>query len=138
SNPSSDPLRGPPSPTRGEGNSRISAAKRLRIQRPAKKAPATYPRSRRRPHPWRRKPSGATPMSDTAEPPAQRRAPDEVWARVREDYLSGLSAPACCRKHGVGLTALRDRAAREGWRRADQPWRPPGLDPDDEGVFLEE
>ncbi len=69
----------------------------------------------------------------------QRPAPDEVWAQVREDYLAGISAPACCRRHGVGLTALRKRAASEGWRRADQPWTPPvRLDPWDEGVLLEE
>ena len=69
----------------------------------------------------------------------QRPAPDEVWAQVREDYLAGISAPECCRRHGVGLTALRKRAASEGWRRADQPWTPPvRLDPWDEGVLLEE
>ena len=68
-----------------------------------------------------------------------RIAPDEVWARVREDYVGGLPAAEACRRHGVGLTALRNRAAREGWRRADQPWTPPNrLDPDDEGRLLEE
>ncbi|ADL00261.1 hypothetical protein [Brevundimonas subvibrioides] len=66
-------------------------------------------------------------------------APQAVWAQVREDYLAGRSASECCRIHGVGLTALRGRAAREGWRRADQPWTPPTrLDPWDEGVALEE
>ena len=66
-------------------------------------------------------------------------APEAVWAQVREDYLHGLTARSCCRRHGVGLTALRERAAREGWRRMDQPWTPPSkLDPDDEGVALEE
>ena len=40
-------------------------------------------------------------------------APDAVWARVREDYLAGRSATECCRRHGVGLTSLRNRAARE-------------------------
>jgi hypothetical protein len=65
------------------------------------------------------------------------RAPDEVWARVREDYLAGMSAADACRRHGVGVAALRDRAAREGWRRIDQPWIPPnGLDAWDEGVAL--
>ena len=68
-----------------------------------------------------------------------RPAPDAVWAQVREDYLAGISAPECCRRHGVGLTALRKRAASEGWRRADQPWTVPvRLDPWDEGVLLEE
>lgn len=78
-------------------------------------------------------------MSDPAEPSAARRAPDEVWDLVREAYLGGLSAPTCCRMFGVGLTALRTRAARDGWRRADMPWAPPSshLDPEDEGVQLE-
>ena len=67
-----------------------------------------------------------------------RSAPEEVWGRVREDYLSGLPGIEVCRRHGVGLTAMRNRAAREGWRRTDQPWTPPNtLDPDDEGVLLE-
>jgi hypothetical protein len=69
----------------------------------------------------------------------QRPAPEEIWAQVREDYLAGTSAPECCRRHGVGLTALRKRAASEGWRRADQPWAPPArLDPWDEGAMLED
>ncbi len=68
-----------------------------------------------------------------------RSAPDAVWEQVREDYLSGLPAIEVCRRHGVGLTSLRNRAAREGWRRTDQPWAPPNaLDPDDEGVLLED
>ena len=72
------------------------------------------------------------------QPQGRKSAPDEVWAVVREEYLAGRSAGECCRRHGVGLTALRDRAAREGWRRSDQAWRPPStLDPWDEGVELE-
>jgi hypothetical protein len=74
-----------------------------------------------------------------APPPARRTAPDDVWAQVRDAYVAGLSAPGCRRLYGVGLTALHQRAAREGWRRVDQPWTPPNrLDPDDEGVALEE
>lgn len=67
-------------------------------------------------------------------------APDGVWLRVRDDYLGGMSAPDACRRHGVGLSALRARAAREGWRRIDQPWAPPpnALDPEDEGLKLED
>lgn len=79
-------------------------------------------------------------MAD-GSPPARanpRIAPDAVWERARADYLAGLSAPQVCRRHGVGLSTLRDRAAREGWRRADQPWTPPDrLDPEDEGRALE-
>lgn len=82
-------------------------------------------------------------MTDDANLPAHpghRVPPPEVWDAVRLDYLDGWSAPACCRRHGVGLSALRQRAAREGWRRADQPWVPPqdARDPDDEGAVLEE
>jgi len=66
-------------------------------------------------------------------------APETVWEAVKADYLAGLSGPDCCRRHGVKLSALRDRAARHGWRRADQPWTPPhALDPWDEGLALEE
>lgn len=68
----------------------------------------------------------------------RRAAPDEFWAAVREDYLAGRSAPECARRHGVSVGALRARAARDGWRRADQPWAPADrLDPWDEGVDLE-
>ena len=78
-------------------------------------------------------------MSDTENPASGHwAAPDEVWARVRADYSDGLSGPACCRRHGVQLTTVRDRAAREGWRRIDQAGPPANrLDPDDEGVQLE-
>ena len=68
----------------------------------------------------------------------RRSPPDDVWARVRDDYLAGLSAPSCCRRHGVGLTTLRARARAEGWRRADQLWDPSLRDPCDEGAILEE
>ncbi|WP_420469807.1 hypothetical protein [Brevundimonas sp. FT23042] len=83
-------------------------------------------------------------MTDTTSPtdPADagvHSAPDEVWEQVRQDYLAGWSAPACCRRYGVGLSTLRKRAAEEGWRRTDQPWtRPNGLERDDEGLALEE
>jgi hypothetical protein len=69
---------------------------------------------------------------------ARRAAPQEVWDKVRLGYLAGLSAPACARRHGVGVSTLRQKAQRAGWRRADQPWREPTpLDPDDEGLALE-
>ena len=68
----------------------------------------------------------------------RRAAPEEVWAAVRVDYLAGMSAPEACRRYGVGLSAMRARAAREGWRRTDQPWTPRSrLDPEDEGAELE-
>lgn len=69
----------------------------------------------------------------------QTRLSEAVWDEIRADYLAGWSAPACCRRYGVGLSTLRGRAADEGWRCADQPWAGPrGLDRDDEGLALEE
>ncbi|MDQ8027522.1 MAG: hypothetical protein REJ23_02260 [Brevundimonas sp.] len=77
-------------------------------------------------------------MDDASPLPRQRPAPDHVWARVREDYLAGVPARECCRRHGVGRSALFERAAEEKWRRIDQPWvAPDALDPDDEGLALD-
>ena len=78
-------------------------------------------------------------MDDQATNTGRQVVPEEVWETVKADYLAGLSGPDCCRRHGVSLSALRNRAAREGWRRLDQPWIPPqSLDPWDEGRILEE
>jgi len=49
---------------------------------------------------------------------------EETWAEARADYLNGFTAEAVCRRHDLGLRALRWRARRDGWRRADQ------IDPD--------
>ncbi len=49
----------------------------------------------------------------------------ETWAQARDDYLSGLSAEAVCRRHDLGLSAFRRRARRHGWRRVDQEGPPP-------------
>jgi len=49
---------------------------------------------------------------------------EETWAEARADYLNGFTAGAVCRRHDLGLQALRWRARRDGWRRADQ------IDPD--------
>ncbi|MBX9459903.1 MAG: hypothetical protein KL785_00840 [Brevundimonas sp.] len=74
-----------------------------------------------------------------AAPRARRPAPKNVWEAVRADYMAGLPAHECCRRHGVTVAALRSRAARNGWRRIDQPWTPANtLSPDDEGVQLEQ
>jgi len=45
---------------------------------------------------------------------------DETWAEARNDYLTGFTAEEVCRRHDIGLSALRQRARREGWRRNDQ------------------
>lgn len=74
-----------------------------------------------------------------AAPRARRPAPKTVWEAVRADYLAGLPAHECCRRHGVTISALRSRASRNRWRRIDQPWVPANtLSPDDEGVQLEQ
>lgn len=51
----------------------------------------------------------------------------ETWARAREDYLSGLTAEAVCRRYDLGLSAFRRRAREEEWRRADQDDPAPGV-----------
>ena len=48
------------------------------------------------------------------------RAGPEAWARIREAYLSGLSAPTVAARFGVSVAAIRKRAAREGWTKAAQ------------------
>jgi hypothetical protein len=64
-----------------------------------------------------------TDLPDLEPPfrPGLRIHPPETWDRAREDYLAGLSGPAVCARHGLGLSAFRRRAATEGWRRSDQP-----------------
>ena len=44
----------------------------------------------------------------------------ETWAEARADYLTGFTAEEVCRRHDIGLSALRRRARQEGWRRNDQ------------------
>jgi hypothetical protein len=45
----------------------------------------------------------------------------ETWSLIREDYLSGVSAPVLVERYGVPERTLRRRAALEGWRRSDAP-----------------
>ncbi len=45
---------------------------------------------------------------------------DDTWDAARQDYLTGFTAEEVCRRHDIGLSALRKRARREGWRRHDQ------------------
>lgn len=61
------------------------------------------------------------PVPDVPAHPAHRIHPPETWDRARDDYLAGLSGPAVCARYGLGLAALRKRAATGGWRRIDQP-----------------
>jgi hypothetical protein len=41
----------------------------------------------------------------------------ETWARVRQAYIAGESAPSLARRFDVGLANLRRRAMAEGWTR---------------------
>ena len=43
------------------------------------------------------------------------------FAAAKADYLAGGSGPEVCERHGLILRTFRDRASKEGWRRADQP-----------------
>lgn len=63
-------------------------------------------------------------MTDTH----RTRSPD-AWDQARADYLAGIPAEEVCRRHDLGLSALRARARRHGWRRADQP--DPEIEDDD-------
>lgn len=64
---------------------------------------------------------------------AYRIRSDETWADARDDYLTGFSAEEVCRRHDLGLSALRRRARDEGWRRRDQA--DPNIADDDLDVF---
>jgi len=50
-----------------------------------------------------------------------RHRSEAVWADARDDYLKGMTAEQVCRRHDLGLSALRRRARLHGWRRHDQP-----------------
>jgi hypothetical protein len=45
-------------------------------------------------------------------------ASPQTWELIRAAYLSGLSAPTVAARFGVSVTALRKRAAREGWTKS--------------------
>ncbi len=53
----------------------------------------------------------------------------ETWDAARADYLAGHTAQAVCARYDLGESSFHKRAAREGWRRADQP-DPAPLDDD--------
>lgn len=42
----------------------------------------------------------------------------ETWARVRQAYIAGESAPSVARRFDVGYANLRRRARLEGWTRS--------------------
>jgi hypothetical protein len=52
----------------------------------------------------------------------------ETWDQARDAYLAGEPAEGVCARFDLGLSNFRNRARREGWRRADQ------ADPDPVGL----
>lgn len=56
----------------------------------------------------------------------------EIWTQARRDYLAGDSTEQVCGRYGLKERTFRDRARREGWRKADQPDPPPVPDDDPE------
>ena len=44
-------------------------------------------------------------------------ASPQTWELIRAAYLSGLSGPTVAARFGVSVTALRKRAAKEGWTK---------------------
>jgi|GEM_PF-6024178 len=64
------------------------------------------------------------PLGFYANPPTHRpynQRTDDTWEAIRTDYLAGDPAQVVADRYGVGLSTLRLRAAREHWRRRDQP-----------------
>lgn len=76
----------------------------------------------------------AAPTPAAAPPPRE----DGLWARVRDDYLAGMSGPEVCERYGVKASTLRYHAQKEGWRRLDQPEPDPPVveeeEPEDENA----
>ena len=46
-----------------------------------------------------------------------------VWDQARLEYIDGQSSTDICRRYGLSRSTFHARAAREGWRRRDQPAR---------------
>lgn len=61
-------------------------------------------------------------------PAGHRMRSTDTWDAARAAYLAGEAAQSVCDRFDLGLSAFRDRARREGWRRAD------AADPDPEPV----
>ncbi len=66
------------------------------------------------------------PSDAPAETDVYHVQPRPVWEAAREDYLRGSSSTEVCRRYGLSRSTLHARAAREGWRRSDQPMREVG------------
>jgi hypothetical protein len=61
-----------------------------------------------------------------------------LWAAAKADYLAGGSGPEVCERYGLILRTFRDRASKEGWRRADQPSPAPALSVQNDPLVIPE
>jgi hypothetical protein len=71
------------------------------------------------------------------EPRGYRVRSEEVWQAARAEYMAGHAAEAVCAQFDLGLSAFRQRARREGWRRSDAEAEPPeplGFPPEPEAA----
>jgi len=65
-------------------------------------------------------PAPCEPDSETGEDGCPYRVrSDSVWQAAKADYLDGAAAETVCERYDLGLSAFRQRARREGWRRLD-------------------
>jgi hypothetical protein len=56
---------------------------------------------------------------------AYRVRSEGVWSAARDEYVAGAPAETVCERYDLGLSAFRQRARREGWRRRDAEDRAP-------------
>lgn len=73
-------------------------------------------------------PSGPPYYGPTAK---QLRAINDaaLWENARADYLDGDTAEVVCDRYDLAVSTLKHKAAKQGWRRADQPLPPPRAEP---------
>lgn len=73
------------------------------------------------------------PEAPSADAPAgHAHHTEETWGFAKRDYLGGDSGPQVCARYRLSLSTFNQRAAREGWRKCDQPDPPPIPDDDPE------
>ena len=64
-------------------------------------------------------PSGTPEQSGEVASRPELSPCDELWRRVRKDYLAGDSAPVVAERYGLSERTIRRKAAEGGWRKAD-------------------
>jgi hypothetical protein len=86
-------------------------------------------RGQRTINPTRPKLRDTSGMTQLRTDPPFRAYKDLLWAEVRRRYGLGESGPGLCREFGLSLSTMRGRAARDGWRRRDDPAPAPPASP---------